>query len=493
LTELNGQVKDERLYLGLFELYRRHGAGALERESLHVRDGERPVALVETRTDVAAESLVRYRFDDRLGSAVLELDAAGKLVTYEEHTPFGSTSFQSTRNQTDARKRYRFTGRERDEESGLYHQGDRYYAPWLARWTSTDPLGVDESPNLYTYVSNRPTAQIDPDGRQGRSPVLEGLLHGGVSSSGGGGPQVSTRGGPSGGSTGSSGGGGGVGAALGSFFGTIGRGFAAIGRALGTVFNAIANGLRAVSGFIREWFPGVIAAPLAGLVDMLGGLSRTLAGIFSWRGQTVLRGLADIGKGFLSIFGLKEALTEGWHAPPTRTDAAGNVHGLPTGMPMPRSLANDLWDAQNATQADAAMNGMHSWHAASNAHLATRVGPIGSVFLWLAGLFHETFDIESFKAEQEWQGTTNHILDSLMDIVSNTFGIFLGMILPRHWARTAASWLGNYIPGPGEPDPAFGGGGFRYGEGPRANDPRRAWGHYPPLRGPGTTREQLPP
>jgi hypothetical protein len=162
-------------------------------------------------------------------------------------------------------------------------------------------------------------------------------------------------------------------------------------------------------------------------------------------------------------------------------------------MSMRRSHEVTEYLAPHATQADANLNGMHSWYAGSNAHLSTRLGPVGSIFLWLAGLYHQTFDIESFKGEQYWQGTTNHILDSLTDIVSNTFGILVGMLLPRHLAVHAASWLGNYIPGPGEPDVAFGGARMPYGHGPRANDPHRAWGHYPPLRGPGTTRTPLPP
>ena len=36
-----------------------------------------------------------------------------------------------------APKRYRYTGREQDAETGLYYVGARYYCPWLARWTGT--------------------------------------------------------------------------------------------------------------------------------------------------------------------------------------------------------------------------------------------------------------------------------------------------------------------------------------------------------------------
>lgn len=476
----NGSIKDDRLYIGLFELYRHRGPNGVERSTLHVLDGTRPIALVETRTDLAdGDPVVRYRLDDRLGSSSIELGEDGEVIAFEEYTPFGSTTLLAVDGQIESPKRYRFTGRERDEESGLSHHADRYYAPWLARWTSTDPAGVDKALNLYVYASDRPTALVDPHGRSGQLPETETIL---------GAPRSSASSAAGASSSSSSGASSSSGSAPSASRGV----WASITGAIGDFFQAIAGGLRDISGAFREWLPGLIAAPLAGLVDMLAGFSRTIGGIFSWKSETVLEGLGDIGLGFLSIFGLKE-LTEGFTPPPTRTDAHGTVHGLPTGTNMPRTLGNDLWDAQNATQADANLNGMHSWHAASNAHITTRVGPIGAIFLWLAGIYHETFDFKSVSGEEYWQGTTNHILDSLTDIVANTFGILIGLILPRRIAVHAASWLGNYIPGPGEPDPAFGGGGHPYHEGPRANDPRRAWGHYPPLRGPGTTRTPLPP
>ena len=53
----------------------------------------------------------------------------------EEYSPYGETVLGSY-----AHKRYRFAGRERDEESGLDYSQARYYAPWLARWISPDPL-----------------------------------------------------------------------------------------------------------------------------------------------------------------------------------------------------------------------------------------------------------------------------------------------------------------------------------------------------------------
>lgn len=168
VTELAaGQVKEERIYLGGFEVYRRHGVNALTRETLHVLDGKQRVALVETRTDTPAlQRSIRFQHANHLGSANLELDDQADIVSYEEYTPYGSTSYRAVRSQTEAAKRYRYTGKERDEESGLYYHGARYYVPWLGRWTACDPSGLVDGPNVYLYGAANPLRNTDPDGRQ---------------------------------------------------------------------------------------------------------------------------------------------------------------------------------------------------------------------------------------------------------------------------------------------------------------------------------------
>ena len=83
----------------------------------------------------------------------------GALINREEFTPYGETSFGSF-----ARKRYRFTGKERDEESGLNYHGARYYAPWLGRWVSCDPIGSQGDLNLYSCCYNNSINFSDPDG-----------------------------------------------------------------------------------------------------------------------------------------------------------------------------------------------------------------------------------------------------------------------------------------------------------------------------------------
>ena len=181
VTELAaGQVKDQRIYLGGFEIYRKNGVNPLVRETLHIMDDKQRIALVETRTqgdDPAPPQLVRFQFSNHLGSASLELDDQAQIISYEEYTTFGSTSYQAVGAQTQTPKRYRYTGKERDEESGLYYYGARYYAPWIGRWISCDPLRMKAGINVYSYVRGRPTTLVDPKGLldvEGKS-ILEGL------------------------------------------------------------------------------------------------------------------------------------------------------------------------------------------------------------------------------------------------------------------------------------------------------------------------------
>lgn len=169
-----GRKKDERIYLGHYEVYRKYDQGeeaVSERQTLHVMDDQQRIALVETRTlgdDETPAQLIRYQFGNQLGSAILELDGSAQIISYEEYYPYGGTSYQAVDPAIQATaKRYRYTGKERDEESGYYYHGARYYAPWLGRWTSCDPGGLIDGINLYSYVNGRPINASDPNGMEG--------------------------------------------------------------------------------------------------------------------------------------------------------------------------------------------------------------------------------------------------------------------------------------------------------------------------------------
>ncbi len=168
----------ERIYLGGLEIYREYeNDGAtikLERETLHIMDDEQRIALVETRTidteggDPAPQRLIRYQLGNHLGSTSLELDDQARVISYEEYYPYGSTSYQAVSSHTETPKRYRYTGKERDEETGLCYHGARYYVCWLGRWTSPDPIGLLDGLNLYRFSQSNPVTFLDPNGAQSK-------------------------------------------------------------------------------------------------------------------------------------------------------------------------------------------------------------------------------------------------------------------------------------------------------------------------------------
>jgi RHS repeat-associated protein len=158
-----GQI-DVTVYVdSVFEYQRTvQGRTIQENNTLHVMDNQSRIALVRVGAPFPADvtPAVKFHLGDHLGSSTLVLDNTGALVNREEYTPYGETSFGSF-----AKKRYRFTGKERDEESGLSYHGARYYAPWLGRWTAADPAGTVDGPNLYAYVRGNPVRMHDPSGK----------------------------------------------------------------------------------------------------------------------------------------------------------------------------------------------------------------------------------------------------------------------------------------------------------------------------------------
>ncbi|HET6255333.1 MAG TPA: SpvB/TcaC N-terminal domain-containing protein [Puia sp.] len=172
-------VLAERLYIGNYEIYRTYdGSGnvTLQRETLHVMDDQSRIATIDNKTKDTAGSdptslntyYPRYQYGNLIGSVAYELDGGANIVSYEEYHPFGTTSYQAASAALDVpRRRYRYTGKERDEESGLYYHGARYYACWLCRWISPDPLGTIDGGNRYAYVNNNPVSVTDPTGNGG--------------------------------------------------------------------------------------------------------------------------------------------------------------------------------------------------------------------------------------------------------------------------------------------------------------------------------------
>lgn len=177
IIERQGGKKLERIYLGAVEIYRERQANNesdLERYTLHISDDTGRIAQVDTKTidknnsnifNLLNANLIRYQFNNYLGSATLETNDDGNIISYEEYHPYGTSAYRVSKPDSNISfKRYRFSGKERDNETGFYYFGARYYAAWLGRWTSSDPAGFVSGPNLFKYCSNNPVMFHDPNG-----------------------------------------------------------------------------------------------------------------------------------------------------------------------------------------------------------------------------------------------------------------------------------------------------------------------------------------
>ncbi len=124
------------------------------------------------RLDVAG-SVVHYYFSDHLGSSSVVENATGSACEQDiDYYPYGGVVGDYCPN---VPQHYRFTGKERDTESGLDNFGARYDASSLGRSMTPDwaakpvtvpyaKFGDPQTLNLYTYVENGPVNRVDANG-----------------------------------------------------------------------------------------------------------------------------------------------------------------------------------------------------------------------------------------------------------------------------------------------------------------------------------------
>ena len=161
----------------------------------HIFVGNSRLVTAMTHTDNNGDNAEQrekryYYHSDHLGSAQFVTDWRGRQYEHIEYTPYGELWIEEVAAGLD-KLPFRFTGKEMDEETGLYYYGARYLDPKYSRWLSGDPALGDYIPkapiddeakkhnenlpgmggvfnvvnlHLYHYAGNNPVKYVDPDG-----------------------------------------------------------------------------------------------------------------------------------------------------------------------------------------------------------------------------------------------------------------------------------------------------------------------------------------
>ena len=99
---------------------------------------------------------------DQVRSVTALSDAKGKRAASYRYSAFGEQLAAS--GPAAKANPYRFTSRQREGATGLYHYRARTYSPELGRFTTPDPFGRRGGLNLYAYAANDPASFNDPYG-----------------------------------------------------------------------------------------------------------------------------------------------------------------------------------------------------------------------------------------------------------------------------------------------------------------------------------------
>jgi RHS repeat-associated protein len=122
--------------------------------------------IVSIDTTLVVEPEKYYYVKDHLGSTRVTVDEEGEIASYYGYDPWGMVLDGRSGNFGIANEKYKFTGKERDDETNYDYFGARYYDARIGRWLQVDPkMDIYPKINPFNYVLNNPLTTIDPDGR----------------------------------------------------------------------------------------------------------------------------------------------------------------------------------------------------------------------------------------------------------------------------------------------------------------------------------------
>ena len=144
----------------------------------HLWLGDTPVAVLKPSLTAATHGglivgdvAIYFVHPDHLDSPRSIVNTSSAEIWRWDSAPFGETLANENQNgQGSFTYSLRFPGQQFDPASGLHYNYFRDYEAATGRFTTADPLGIEDGPDLYVYVDASPLAFWDPNGAAKRGP-----------------------------------------------------------------------------------------------------------------------------------------------------------------------------------------------------------------------------------------------------------------------------------------------------------------------------------
>ncbi len=160
-TSLNNTIQEQYIYDGEDVIADYDASWGLLRKYIFAPGTDNILAMKTASTNY-------YYLKDHLGSIKELTNTLGNVIEQYDYTEFGQVSFydgsMNSITGTAYLNRYLYTGREYNQNLGIYYYRARFYSPEIGRFLTPDPKMFIDGPNVYGYVSNNPLNYIDPLG-----------------------------------------------------------------------------------------------------------------------------------------------------------------------------------------------------------------------------------------------------------------------------------------------------------------------------------------